>query len=49
MADLTALDVDLLAADAVVYYLVRAENGCPRPGLLGRGSDGLERQGASCP
>jgi len=48
-ADRTALDAEVLAADAIAYYLVRAENGCPGTGLLGRRSDGLERQGASCP
>ncbi len=31
------------------YYLVRAENGCPRGGSLGRTSSGEEREGRSCP
>ena len=51
-SDTIASDPAAPAPGAAFYYLVRAVNACPGAsgeGSLGRGSDGLERSGASCP
>jgi len=37
------------AADSVLYYLVRADNGCPGSGSLGNDSTGTPRPGRACP
>ncbi len=49
-ADLTALDAANPGAGAIFYYLVRAENACPRgEGTLGVDSSGQPRAGRHCP
>ena len=49
-ADLTALDAANPGAGSSFYYLVRAENACPRgEGTLGVDSSGQPRAGRHCP
>jgi len=47
-----AVDSVISAAGSVLYYLVRAENGCPGAlgvGPLGADSTGQTRSGRTCP
>jgi len=47
--DTVALDAELPASGSAAYYLVRAVNGCPGEGPLGRGSENhVPRVGRSC-
>jgi hypothetical protein len=46
--DTTATDASIPPPGAVIYYLVRAGNGCG-PGPAGSGSGGLPRQTIDCP
>jgi hypothetical protein len=49
-SDTSATDPTEPTAGTAFFYLVRAENDCPMgQGTLGTDSDGIERQGRSCP
>ncbi len=47
--DLDFVDADVPLPGSAYYYLVRAENGCPVAGSLGKNSSGQSRQAVDCP